>query len=112
MLATGTCDTVIAAVPLFDPLAAVIVALPGATAVTTPVCDTVAVAASLVLHVTGRLTTVPFASVTVAVSEPVWLGVSASVFGATVTLPTGTSVTVTVVLPLFPSLVAVTVADP
>ena len=39
---TGTSETVIVLVPLFVSLVAVIVAVPGATAVTNPVDDTVA----------------------------------------------------------------------
>tara|TARA_B100001750_G_C15046953_1_gene369446 strand:- start:113 stop:298 length:186 start_codon:yes stop_codon:yes gene_type:complete len=57
------------AVAFSDPLVAVIVAVPLETAVTRPLPDTVATAASDVAQVTVTpLTVSPFASVTVAVS--------------------------------------------
>jgi hypothetical protein len=69
---TGTSETVIVLVPLFVSLVAVIVAVPGATAVTNPVDDTVATAVLLEPHDTGRsFTTVPTLSLTVAVSATV-----------------------------------------
>ncbi len=109
---TGTSDTVIVRVPLCVSLVAVIVAVPGATAVTTPAVDTVAAAVLLEPHVTTRsVTTFPPASFTVAVRAR-----SACqhrlVGGATVTLPTGIFVTVIADVPLLPSLVAVIVAVP
>src|SRR5207253_1363090 len=52
--ATGTVDTVTAAVPLWPSLVAVIVAAPTATPVTRPLADTVATALLLVVHVTVR----------------------------------------------------------
>jgi hypothetical protein len=94
-------------------LVAVIVAVPGATAVTNPVDDTVATAVLLEPHVTTRsVTTVPTLSLTVAVRAKVCVTSSALLDGATVTLPTGIFVTVIVEVPLFPSLAAVIVADP
>jgi hypothetical protein len=46
--------------PLFPSLVAVIVAVPAPTAVTPPVCDTVATLAALAVHVTTRsVTTAP-----------------------------------------------------
>jgi hypothetical protein len=112
-LPTGTAVTVTVDDPLFPSAVAVIVAVPGATPVTTPEDDTVAVAALLVVHATGRsVTTVPFASFTVAVNDVVWPCTTLGVGGATVTVPTGTGVTFTTIVPLFPSLVAVTVAEP
>jgi len=68
-LPTGTGVTVTLALPDLDSLVAVMIALPGATAVTTPPADTVATEGLLDVHVTGRLvTTAPFASRTVAAS--------------------------------------------
>ena len=59
--------TVTLAVALADPLVAVIVAVPSATEVTRPADDTVATAASDVVHVTVALAIVaPFWSLTVA----------------------------------------------
>jgi hypothetical protein len=61
--------TVVVAVPLAEPDVAVIVAVPFATEVTRPTDDTVATAASDVVHVTvAPLIVSPLASVTVAVS--------------------------------------------
>jgi hypothetical protein len=110
---TGTSDTVIVLVPLFVSLVAVIVAVPGATAVTTPADDTVATAVLLEPHVTTRsVTTVPRLSFTVGVSATVCVTRSALFGGDRVTLPTGTFATRTVDVPFFPSLVAVIVAVP
>jgi hypothetical protein len=64
---TGSAVTVIAELPLFVSLVAVIVAVPVETPVTTPVLETVATAVLLELHATVRsVTTTPFASLTVA----------------------------------------------
>jgi len=52
--ATGTSATVIAAVPLWPSLVAVIVAEPVTTAVTRPLASTVATAVLLLDHVTTR----------------------------------------------------------
>src|SRR2546429_4226489 len=61
--------TVIAALPLFPSLVAVIVACPGATAVTSPLPFTMATDPSELIHVTTRpLSTPPFASCNVAKS--------------------------------------------
>jgi hypothetical protein len=110
---TGTSDTVMVLVPLFVSLVAVIVAVPGATAVTTPAADTVATAVLLEPHVTTRsVTTLPAVSVTVAVRVKFCVTSKPLVGGATVTLPTGIFVTVIVEVPLLPSLVAVIVAVP
>jgi hypothetical protein len=110
---TGTSETVIVLVPLFVSLVAVIVAVPGATAVTNPVADTVATRVLFEPHETGRsVTTVPTLSLTVAVRETVCVTSNALLDGVTVTLPTGIFVTVIVDVPLLPSLVAVIVADP
>lgn len=68
MLLTGASCTVIDAVPVTPPDVAVIVALPGATPVTTPPDDTVATATSLEDHaIDAPGITVPFASRAVAV---------------------------------------------
>jgi hypothetical protein len=109
--ATGTRLTVTAAVPLLPPLDAVMVAVPGATPVTTPVVrSTVATAGLSELHATwALLMTFPFASVTVAVSGFDSSGASDNDCGDTVTPP---AVTVIVALPLCPSIVAVIVAVP
>ena len=113
-MATAGCVTVTVAVPVLPSLVAVIVALPGATPVTTPVeGETVAIFVALELHVTVRpVSTFPAASLIVAVYVVVWPTGTLAVDGVTVTVATGTSVTVTVAVPLFPSLVAVIVAVP
>jgi len=112
-LPTGIAVTVTVEDPLFPSAVAVIVAVPPATPVTTPDDDTVAVDALLVPHVIGRfVTTVPFSSFTVAVNVVVCVATTLAVAGATVTVPTGTGVTVTPIVPLLPSLVAVTVDEP
>src|SRR3989442_4986689 len=111
--ATGATVTVTVAVPLFPSLVAVSVAVPGATALTSPVADTVATPAALVVHVTARpVNTLPAESLGVAVSCTVCPTVRLDEVGLTVTDATGTMVTVTVAVPLFPSLVAVSVAAP
>src|SRR5690348_5580600 len=60
--------TVIAHVACTPPTAAVIVALPAATAVTSPLASTVATAGALDVHVIVALTGLPFASSGVALS--------------------------------------------
>src|SRR5712691_5058473 len=111
--ATGTLVTVMADVPLFPSLVAVIVAEPAATPVTTPLAEAVATAALLVAQVTVRpLRAVPFASFGVAVNWVVAPSVTLADAGLTVTEATGTFVTVMVDVPLCPSLVAVIVAEP
>lgn len=100
-------------VPLFVSLLAVMVAVPAAIAVTTPVDDTVATLALLELHVTGRsVTTVPSESFTVTERAKFCVTSIALLVGETVTLATGNPVTVTAVVPDFPSLVAVIVVLP
>src|SRR5690349_4918102 len=91
--------TVMAAVPLLPPLAAVIVAGPAATPVTRPLVLTVATELVLVLHVTARpLRGFPAESRAVA--------------GVTLTVLTGTRFTVIAAVPLLPPLAAVIVAEP
>src|SRR5205823_13193731 len=101
------------AVPVLVSLVAVIVAEPGVTPDTSPEVLTVAAAVLLLDHVTVRPDSVlPFASLSVAVSCtvcPCWID---AVGGLTATVATGTWVTVTDAVPLFPSLVAVIVAEP
>jgi hypothetical protein len=110
---TASAVTVAVAVPLFPSLVAVIVAVPGPVPVTRPVEFTVAIASLLDDHVTTRfVTVVPFRSFTVVVNWTLCPTNSGFVDGATVTLPTGTGTTVTVDVPLLPSLVAVIVAVP
>src|SRR5881396_2947873 len=111
--ATGTIATVTLAVPLCPSLIAVIVAAPAATPVTSPVEDTVATAGVPDAQVTDRPeSTLPAASFRVVVSCTVAPTSTTAVAGLTVTDATGTIATVTLAVPLFPSLVAVIVADP
>ena len=112
-VATETVDTVIVAVPVFPSLVAVIVAVPAPVAVTTPVEDTVATAVALVVQVIARpVSSAPLASKVFAANGVVWPIVSAALGGDTVTDATGAPVTLTVAVPLFPSLDAVIVAAP
>jgi hypothetical protein len=68
-LATEACVTVIAAEPLIPSLKAVILVVPGATAVTTPALETVATCVLALDHAMVRLvSTVPAASRAVAVA--------------------------------------------
>ena len=114
-VATGGGVTVTLAVPLFPSLVAVIVAEPAATPVTTPLDDTVAIPVLELDYVTARpVSTLLFASYAVAVSCTVCPTVTLGVAGETLTDATGASTAVTVAeaVPLFPSLVAVIVAEP
>src|SRR4051812_14547962 len=116
-VATGASATVMEAAPLWPSLVAVIVVLPAPTDVTRPFVSTVAAVVLLETHVTVRpVSTLPFASVVVAVS---WrLGVMPStklaVAGVTVTFAIGTGSTVItgVEAELTDSEVAVIVAVP
>src|SRR5437867_718599 len=111
--ATGTLDTVTAAVPLCPSLVAVIVAVPPATPVTRPLADTVASAAfELVQLITRPLSTFPAASLGIAVSCTAPPTNTVAVAGLTVTDATGTLATVTAADPLWASLVAVMVTGP
>jgi hypothetical protein len=99
--------------PLLPSLVAVIVAVPGAAAVTTPPAETVAAAGLFDTHVTTRsVTTFPAESVTVTPRVKVCVANIDFVAGDTTTLATGIAVTLTVAVPLLPSLVAVIVAEP
>jgi len=114
--ATGTSVTLTVADPLFPSLVAVIVALPESTAVMRPV-EGLTVATDVLFddqEIARPVSTLPCASLSVTVKgadgdDPV---TSAAVDGASVTDETGTSVTLTVAEPVFPSLVAVIVALP
>src|SRR5437773_4019315 len=109
----GGAVTVRAAVPFLPSLVAVIVAVPAATPVTSPLPLTVATAAALLAHVTVRpVSGAPLASFGVAVSCTVAPAATLAVAGLTVTVATGTVVTVRAAVPLLPSLVAVIVAVP
>ncbi len=111
--ATGANVTVIAAVPLWPSLLAVIVAVPATPPVTSPFPLTEATAALLVAHVTVRPPSgLPFASFGVAVSCAVWPTVRLADAGLTETDATGTTVTVIATALLCPSHATVTVATP
>jgi len=93
-----TAVTVIAAVPLFPSLAAVIVADPAATAVTRPLDDTVAMAALLDVHVTVRpVNVLPAASFNVAASCRVVPAARLAVAGLRATVATGATAAAAVV---------------
>src|SRR5712692_3782094 len=111
--ATGTLVTVMAAVLVALSHAAVMMAVPAASAVTSPVPFTVATPGLPLVHVTARpVKTFPFASFGVAASCAVRPTSIFAVAGLTVTDATGTPVTVTAAVPLLPSLVAVIDAEP
>src|SRR5439155_885243 len=105
--------TVMAAVPLFPSLVALIVTEPGVTPLTRPLVLTAAIDVLELDHVTVRPESgFPPASLGVAVSCTVWPACTEAEGGDTSTVATGTFVTVTDEVPLFPSLVAVIVAVP
>src|SRR5205823_5425791 len=111
--ATGAGVTVTSDVPLCPSLVAVMVAVPAATPVTSPLPFTRATAVLLLDQVTTRpLSGFPLASFGLAVSCTVAPCCTLAGEGLTVTEATGTVVTVTVDVPLLPSDVAVIVADP
>jgi hypothetical protein len=110
--ATGP-STVSVALPERPSLVAVIVALPGPTAVTTPLVDTVATDADDVVHAIVRpVTTFPLASNVATVACCVAPATTVGFGSPTVTVDTGIGVTVIVADPVFVSLVAVIVAVP
>jgi hypothetical protein len=96
-------------VPDAAPLVAVIVTpAPGATPVTTPLLETVATAGLFDDQVTARpVRTLPFASLTVALSDAVCSTFTLVTGGDTVTENAGTALTVTRAVAVCPSLVAV-----
>src|SRR5438552_1365575 len=111
--AAGTCTTVMADVPLCPSLVAVIVAEPATLPVTSPLELTVATDVLELAHVTTRPDNgLPLPSWGVAVSCTVLPSFTEADAGVTVTEATGTAVTVTLEVPLCPSLVAVIVAEP
>jgi hypothetical protein len=111
--ATGTRVTVTVELPAFPSLVAVIVAVPAATPLTSPLLLTVAMPVLPLAHVTVRpVSAVPAESFGVAVSCTVCPTVRLAVAGATATAATGTAVTVIAAVLLLPSLVAVMVAEP
>jgi len=111
---TGMLDTVTGVVPVCPSHVAVMVAVPRAMPVASPVLpSTAATAPLLVVHTTVRPERgLPFASLTVAPSSALAPINTLAELGLTVTEATGTFVTATADVPLFPSLVAVIVADP
>jgi hypothetical protein len=112
-LATAKFVTVIVADPLLPSLVAVMVVVPGATAVTAPDDEIVATPVLLEVHVTGRpVTTFPAASRAVAVSVVVWPTDIDSGLGLTDTDATGACVTVIVATSFLPSAVPVIDALP
>ena len=112
-LATGTAVTVIALVPLFPSLVAVMVAEPVPTARTSPPDDTVATFRLLDVHATERpFKSPPVASRMIAVSACVPPTSRPAAAGVTVTLATGAADTVTWADPSWPSLLAVMVVEP
>src|SRR3989440_2218266 len=103
------------AVPLFPSLVAVIVAEPAPRPVTSPLPLTGAIVVSSLAQVTALPDSgLPFASLGVALSCTVCPTGTLADDGVTVTEATGTGtlVTIMVAVPLFPSLVAVIVAEP
>src|SRR2546426_6745636 len=112
--ATGTAFTVLAELPLLPSLVAVMVTgPPAALPVTRPFASTVARLASLVTHVMVRpVSGLPAASFGVAVSCRVVPTTTLAGDGVTSTEATGAGVTVTLDVPLFPSLVAVMMTGP
>jgi hypothetical protein len=111
--ATGTGVTVTVADAVAAPDVAVIVAVPGATPLTTPFASTVATAAELVPHVTVRpVNTLPDASLVTAVKVTFCPATTVAVDAFSVMLATAAVVTVMVAAADLPSLVAVIVAVP
>src|SRR6266550_4143702 len=109
----GAC-TVTTDVPLLPSLVAVIVVVPPlARSVTSPLGETVATVGVLDVHATVRpVSVVPLASLRVTVSCTVPPTERVAGAGLTTTVATGISATVTVALPVRPSLMAVIVAVP
>ncbi len=113
IVATGTGASVTTAVPDFPSLEAVIVAVPTATAVTSPDALTVARVASDVDQLNVRpVSAVPAASASAALNCCVAPTTTVGAAGVTVIDATGTGATVTTAVPGLPSLVAEIVAVP
>src|ERR1041384_3775229 len=112
-VATGATVTVMAAVPFLPSLVAVIVAEPATLPVTRPVELTVATAVLLLAQVTTRpVSVLPAESFVTTDSCCVLPTLMLADAGLTVTVATGTGVTVVAAVPLLPALVAVIVAEP
>ncbi len=111
--ATGTTVMVIAEVPLFVSLVAVIVADPAAVPVTNPLAFTVATPGVLLDHITVRPESgAPVESFGVAVSCTACPTVALAAAGVTATAATGTWVTVMAAVSEMPLLVAATLYLP
>src|SRR5512143_3147833 len=112
-LATGARSTCSVAVPLLPSLVALIVVTPAAPPVAVPLELIVATLVMLELHVIARpVSTFPFASLVTAVNVAVWFWRIVSSGGCTVTVATGTGVTVTDDVPVFVSAFAVMLTGP
>ena len=110
---TGAGLTVITAAPLFPSDAAVIVAEPGATPVTSPLAFTFATDRLLLDQPIARPDSgLPFASLGVAANCTVCPACTVADAGVTATDATGTLATATAAVPVLPSEVAVIVAEP
>src|SRR5205809_164069 len=108
-----TATTVINAEPDWPSLVAVIVAVPATLPVTSPLELTVATVVLLLTQATARPDSgLPLPSFGVAVSWTVLPSLTDADAGVTATEATGTNVTVMAEVPLFPSDIAVIVADP
>src|SRR2546425_874971 len=111
--ATGTCTTVMAALPLCPSLVAVIVAAPATTPVTSPLPLTAATAPLPHAHVTPPPDSgLPLASCSVTDSCTVLPAATVAAAGLTETKATATGPTITAAAPVCPSLIAVIVAAP
>ena len=112
-VATGAGVTVRAALPVFPSLVAMMLAVPGLTAVTSPVDETVAIPVLSELQVMTRpVKGWPLESSVVAVACEVPTAVIEFGLRETVTEATGAGVTVISEVLVFPSLVAVIVVLP
>jgi hypothetical protein len=118
VIAAGAGSTVIVAVPMIPSIVAVIVAVPGAMPVTSPLVLTMAAAAFKVAQLTVRPVSVcPAESRAITTNCCVAPARMLASVGATLTVATGTAVTVAVTVavldaaenPVFPTAVAVTV---
>src|SRR5207247_1703065 len=97
----GSAVTVIAAVPLFPSLVAVIVAAPTATPVTSPLPFTLAIPPLLDAHVSARpVKTVPALSLVTALRWPAWPPGAVAAAGLAAPEAAGTAVTVIAAVPL------------
>jgi len=111
--ATGAGVTVSGALPDFPSLIATMFAAPTATAVTTPWASTVATDVLLELHAIARpVRTLLLASRVVALACDVPTAVIELGDKLTVTVATGTGLTVSVALPVLVSLIAMICTDP